>query len=117
MKSAPCLACLRISAIPSSAVVARIPMDDSGTPIHVGYQSESPCRLVIWRPAVVMRGPLNIPASMASRTASDTTLVVAGSAIDVNPAFRIFCAQCRPRSARYSTGAKMSMSSSDLAFP
>ena len=64
-----------------------------------------------------MRGPLKSPASIASRTARDTTPVVAGSASDVKPAFRTFCAQCRPRSARYSTGAKRSMSSSDLALP
>ena len=105
MKSTPSLAMVRISAIPSAASRASTPMEVSGTPIQVGYQSESPWRLVIWRPEQVMRGPVKRPASMASRIEGVTRPLVVGSASEVKPAASTRCAASSPRSARNSTGA------------
>ena len=67
----------------SSVFRTRTPTELSGTPIQVGYQSASPWRAVIWRPEVVIRGPSNMPALIASRTPTVVRPVEAGSAIEV----------------------------------
>ena len=46
MQSTPFLTWTRISSIASSLLVTRRPIEVSGTPIQVGYQSVRPCRVV-----------------------------------------------------------------------
>ena len=46
MQSTPFFTCTRISSIASSLLVTSRPIEVSGTPIQVGYQSVSPWRVV-----------------------------------------------------------------------
>ena len=64
-----------------------------------------------------MRGPLNMPASIASRTATITRPVQPGSTSAVCPEHSVRCALTTARSARNSTGAYMSISSSTCWAP
>lgn len=63
------------------------------------------------------RGPSNIPASMASRTATETSPVEPGSQMLVTPARSTFCAFQTARMARYSMGVYRSSSSSVSGSP
>ncbi|MNP37908.1 hypothetical protein D3C76_1313850 [compost metagenome] len=83
IRSTPSLAWRRISAICSSRVAHRRPEKYSGVPTQLGNQSFRLCRLAITLLLAAMRGPVNIPALIALRTAMLQCPASPGTTTDV----------------------------------